>query len=116
MDCCFQWLHCLLARELPLSLVILLWERYMAMFNSETVYDFHAYVCAELLKSIRGNIIGQPVDVMLGLFKDPLEVRVARKHARSVEEGPYNDSWLRELIMRAFHFYQEHPPGDLSEC
>ncbi|KPA84272.1 hypothetical protein ABB37_02305 [Leptomonas pyrrhocoris] len=31
MDGCFQWLHCLLARELPLSLLLRLWDCYLAI-------------------------------------------------------------------------------------
>ncbi|KPI86525.1 hypothetical protein ABL78_4390 [Leptomonas seymouri] len=31
MDGCFQWLHCLLARELPLSLLLRLWDCYLTI-------------------------------------------------------------------------------------
>jgi hypothetical protein len=31
MDGCFQWLHCLLVRELPLPLVLRLWDCYLAI-------------------------------------------------------------------------------------
>nr|VDZ45934.1 Rab-GTPase-TBC_domain_containing_protein_putative/Pfam:PF00566 [Leishmania donovani] len=31
MDGCFQWLHCLLARELPLPLLLRLWDCYLAI-------------------------------------------------------------------------------------
>lgn len=49
----FRWMNCLLMRELPLSLVVRLWDTYFAESRAGAVRDgfhtFHVYVCAALL-------------------------------------------------------------------
>ncbi|RHW74016.1 Rab-GTPase-TBC domain containing protein [Trypanosoma brucei equiperdum] len=114
MDCCFQWLHCLLARELPLRLVVLLWEKYMAVLNSETVHDFHAYVCAVLLTRVRDNVIGQPVDVILNFLKDPLGTRSLQLQHIPDDESKCSQGWLENLVAEAWKFYKGHPPSMLA--
>ena len=44
----FRWMNCLLMRELPLPIVVRLWDTYL---SEESGFEkFHIYVCAELLK------------------------------------------------------------------
>ncbi|KAJ9451217.1 GTPase-activating protein gyp1 [Diplonema papillatum] len=43
----FRWMNCLLVRELPLHLVIRLWDTYLA--EGEHFPTLHVYVCAALL-------------------------------------------------------------------
>lgn len=43
----FQWMNCYLARELPLPLVIRLWDTYLA--EPDGFERFHVYVCAALI-------------------------------------------------------------------
>jgi len=49
----FRWMNCLLMRELPLALVVRLWDTYFAESRAGAVRDgfhtFHVYVCAALL-------------------------------------------------------------------
>ncbi len=43
----FRWMNCLLMRELPLQLVIRVWDTYLS--ELETFGIFHVYVCAAFL-------------------------------------------------------------------
>mmetsp|Transcript_8274 Transcript_8274/g.9204 ORF Transcript_8274/g.9204 Transcript_8274/m.9204 type:complete len:490 (+) Transcript_8274:53-1522(+) len=43
----FRWMNCLLMREMPLQLIIRLWDTYMA--EGENFPKLHVYVCAALL-------------------------------------------------------------------
>lgn len=43
----FRWMNCLLMRELPMRLVIRVWDTYLA--EGETFSVFHVYVCASIL-------------------------------------------------------------------
>jgi len=45
----FRWLNCLLMRELPMPIVIRLWDTYLS--EGETFPTLHVYVCATLLCS-----------------------------------------------------------------
>ncbi|PBJ79433.1 hypothetical protein BCY84_02938 [Trypanosoma cruzi cruzi] len=113
MDCCFQWVHCLLARELPLELLVLLWEKYMAIGNSEAVLEFHSYVCAALMMQLRQKIVGQSVDVIIHLLKDPLEKRT-RPPQGSRNKDVYDCAWLEGLISRASQLLREYPASSLT--
>lgn len=55
----FRWMNCLLLRELPLRLVVRLWDTYMAeMKNSikDGFGNFHIFVCAALLLKFRNKL------------------------------------------------------------
>ena len=55
----FRWMNCLLLRELPLRLVVRLWDTYMAeMKNSikDGFGNFHIFVCAALLLKFRSKL------------------------------------------------------------
>ena len=49
----FRWMNCLLLRELPLHLIVRLWDTYIAEARNGAVRDgfhtFHVYVCGTLL-------------------------------------------------------------------
>ncbi|KAG8342107.1 Rab GTPase TBC domain [Trypanosoma vivax] len=114
MDCCFQWFHCLLARELSVDRLLVLWEKYMALGNSEMVLDFHAYVCAELLRGVRDSVIGKPVDEILKCLKDPLGVRSGHSFQGSPGESVSNRHWLDELIGRSSQLFRDYPPSSIT--
>lgn len=48
LQICFRWMNCLLIRELPLAIVIRLWDTYIAEGPSG-FSDFHTYVCSVFL-------------------------------------------------------------------
>jgi TBC1 domain family member 2 len=64
MQLIFPWLNCLLLRELPLPLVLRLWDTYFAEGGGEGgagagaagFEHFHVYVCAALLAHFSGDI------------------------------------------------------------
>lgn len=119
MDCCFQWVHCLLARELPLDLLVLLWEKYMAMGSGDTVLDFHVYVCVALLTQIRGHIFGKPMDVILQLLKDPLGARSSlhptqQRRQESNGDSVFNHAWLEALVATASRMFHESLTSPLA--
>jgi len=43
----FRWMNCLLMRELPLSVVIRIWDTYLS--EDDTFSIFHVYLCAAFL-------------------------------------------------------------------
>eukprot|EP00761_Pharyngomonas_kirbyi_P002243 gb/GECH01002247.1/.p1 GENE.gb/GECH01002247.1/~~gb/GECH01002247.1/.p1 ORF type:complete len:211 (+),score=41.06 gb/GECH01002247.1/:1-633(+) len=45
----FRWMNCLLMRELPLRLVIRMWDTYLA--EGESFVTLHVFVCAAFLKT-----------------------------------------------------------------
>jgi hypothetical protein len=55
----FRWMNCLLLRELPLRLVVRLWDTYMAETKT-SIKDgfgtFHVFVCAALLLKFRAQL------------------------------------------------------------
>ncbi|RNF27083.1 putative TBC1 domain family member 22A [Trypanosoma conorhini] len=116
MDCCFQWVHCLLARELPLELLVPLWEKYMAIGSSEMVLDFHSYVCVALMMQLRQKLLEKPLDVILQLLKDPLERRAQPPPPPPGPgaDGAHNHAWLEALISTASQLFRDYPAYSLS--
>eukprot|EP00760_Papus_ankaliazontas_P030323 PhM_4_TR4755/c0_g1_i1/m.16660/K20360/TBC1D22, GYP1; TBC1 domain family member 2 len=51
----FQWMHCLLVRELPMHIVVRLWDTYLA--EAHGFADFHVFVCASLLLTWREALL-----------------------------------------------------------
>lgn len=47
MELTFRWMNCLLMREIPMRLVLRLWDTYFS--EDRGVDEFHVYVCAALL-------------------------------------------------------------------
>jgi len=45
----FRWMNCLLMRELPLPIVVRMWDTYLSEGPSEGLSIFHVYVCAAFL-------------------------------------------------------------------
>jgi hypothetical protein len=60
----FRWMNCLLLRELPLHLVVRLWDTYIAEARNGAVRDgfhtFHVYVCGALLLRFSKNLLAMP--------------------------------------------------------
>ncbi|CAD2221493.1 hypothetical protein AGDE_16517 [Angomonas deanei] len=70
VDGCFQWLHCLLLRELPLPLSLLLWDTYKAA-SVEDVYNIHQCMCAALIIELRPHIVSCRPELLVMLLKSP---------------------------------------------
>lgn len=85
-DACFQWLHCLLARELPIQLLTRLWDTYLVIgvggdgvdtggtaatavalggpkranaTSDEAMMVFHVCICCVLLGHLRNHVVFQ---------------------------------------------------------
>ena len=71
----FRWMNCLLVRELPLMLVVRLWDTYLA--EGSDYPALHVYVCASLLLDVRKHIINsdfsESMIYLQGLSKMPLK-------------------------------------------
>ena len=98
-DFCFQWMHCLLVRELPLCLAARLWDTYLSLGSAFP--DFHVYVCTALLLRIRPHVAGQPFDVMLKRLQNPVPKETG-------ETLPV--SFVDELVAEAYVLFVSHPP------
>jgi len=46
----YRWMNCLLMREIPLPLIIRVWDTYLSEEGGDGFMAFHVYVCAAFLK------------------------------------------------------------------
>jgi hypothetical protein len=71
----FRWMNCLLSRELPLRLIIRLWDTYLAESRNspkEGFDNFQVYVCAALLLKFAPKLKEMPfTDLVTFLQKLP---------------------------------------------
>lgn len=113
---CFQWLHCLLARELPLHLLVRLWDTYLAIGVDELLL-FHVYVCTAIILSMRKLIMNAPMDVLMQMMKNPFSalfpIVMPAKGAASPAESRMQkkqEDWLDMVIADAYRLWRLHPP------
>jgi len=67
----FRWMNCLLMRELPLSLIIRMWDTYLSEIDGFSEV-FHVYVCASFLKTWSASLRKLEFqDIMLFLQRLP---------------------------------------------
>lgn len=88
----FRWMNCLLLRELPLKLVIRLWDTYLSETKNsikDGFGNFHVFVCAALLLKFR-----QKLKEMT--FQDLLQFL----HNLPTKDWTYND--VQELLSQAY--------------
>jgi len=52
----FQWMNCLLTREVPMPLVVRMWDTYLSEPHGDGFTVFHVYVCAALLTKWSGKL------------------------------------------------------------
>jgi len=90
----FRWMNCLLLRELPLPLIVRLWDTYIAEARNGAVRDgfhtFHVYVCGTLLLRFSKELLALPTFGELLPFLQKLPTR----------EWGYKD--VEELVAQAF--------------
>lgn len=55
----FRWVNCLMLRDLPLELVVRLWDTYVAEPNGAGFSGFHVYVCAAFLLYYAKDLMGR---------------------------------------------------------
>jgi len=81
----FRWVNCLLMRELPLSLVIRLWDTYIS--EGDRFPTLHTYVCASFLIQFSKELIASDFQTLMMFLhhiptddwtKDDLEPLVSR--------------------------------------
>lgn len=66
MQFAFRWMNCLLMREVPVSVIIRLWDTYLA--ETGGFERFHVYVCVAFLLTFNGTLKDQVFpDVVLFL-------------------------------------------------
>lgn len=101
---CFQWLHCMLTRELPGHLVLRLWDTYLAI-GPEGFRAFHVFVCAALLHDIRKELMGAQFDVIMTRLKGP----------KPEEQWPsLTVEWLDGLIAHAYLLSLQFPAASTN--
>lgn len=59
----FRWVNCLLMRELPLSLVIRLWDTYIA--EGDRFPTLHTYVCASFLLAFSEELLASDFQTLM---------------------------------------------------
>lgn len=68
----FRWMNCLLIRELPISLIIRMWDTYLA--EEDGFNTFHIFVCYALLRRFKDDLLGKAFPENL-LFLQQLPTR-----------------------------------------
>jgi len=72
MQFAFRWMNCLLMRELPVSLVIRVWDTYFA--EVESIASYHIYVSAAFLNRFSNDLKQlEFIDIMLFLKNPPTQ-------------------------------------------
>ena len=66
----FRWMNCLLMREFPLSMIIRMWDTYLAEGDGGFT-DFHTYVCAAFLAKWSVQLQTLDFGEMLLLLQNP---------------------------------------------
>eukprot|EP01041_Mallomonas_annulata_P003288 gene3288-6515_t len=69
MQFSFRWMNCLLLRELPLRVVMRLWDTYLSEERGG-FENFHVYVCAVLLKTFRDKLLTMQFQDILILLQE----------------------------------------------
>mmetsp|Transcript_20219 Transcript_20219/g.51667 ORF Transcript_20219/g.51667 Transcript_20219/m.51667 type:complete len:470 (+) Transcript_20219:261-1670(+) len=59
----FRWFNCLLMRELPLRLIIRLWDTYLA--EGKAFASLHVYVCAALMNKLKKELMSMDFQEMI---------------------------------------------------
>jgi len=66
----YQWMHCLLVRELPMNVLCRLWDTYLA--EAHGFSEFHVFVCASLLLLWRDRLMNmKEFDTVLKFLQVP---------------------------------------------
>jgi len=55
----FRWMNCFLLRELPLSLILRLWDTYLCQGLNDGFNIFHVYVCAAILSNFSKELLAK---------------------------------------------------------
>lgn len=54
----FRWFNCLLIREFPINLLVLMWDSYLGEGGPSSFgHKFHPYVCSSFLKKFRSSLL-----------------------------------------------------------
>lgn len=94
----FRWVNCLLMRELPLHLVIRLWDTYIA--EGDRFPTLHTYVCASFLISFSKELVSSDFQTLM-MFLHHLPT------------DDWTTSTLEPLISQAFMWQAQY--GDASQ-
>eukprot|EP01116_Phalansterium_solitarium_P003849 TRINITY_DN14678_c0_g1_i1.p1 TRINITY_DN14678_c0_g1~~TRINITY_DN14678_c0_g1_i1.p1 ORF type:complete len:392 (-),score=125.11 TRINITY_DN14678_c0_g1_i1:48-1223(-) len=93
----FRWMNCLLMRELPLPLIIRVWDTYFS--ELETLGLFHVYTCAAFLKEFSGTLLKMDFQEMM-LFLN------------NVHTGAWDEDQIELLLSQAYVWIKN--PNTLS--
>lgn len=68
-----RWMNCLLVRELPIELILRLWDTYLCQGDSIAAgfKDFHVYVCAAYLKKFSKTLLEMDFQEMIIFLQNP---------------------------------------------
>lgn len=94
-------MNCLLTRELPLRLIVRLWDTYIAE-STHAVRDgfeaFHVYVCAALLDKFKPRLLERTTHDLLSFLQ-----------ALDKETASWGVGEVEELLSKAYVFTQMFP-------
>lgn len=108
IDGCFQWLHCLLSRELPMPLLLRLWDTFLTL-NGGDLLSFHVCVCAALMLDLRPRLVTTTADVMIQVLKKPYDALFPRNATGSEEVDLHRpQEWLTVIIADAYRLWRQH--------
>jgi len=98
----FRWMNCLLMRELPLRLVVRVWDTYIAESRAavrDGFEGFHVYVCAALLDRFKPRLLALETHALLQFLQ-----------ALDKETAGWGVGDVEELLSKAYVFTQMFPP------
>jgi len=107
IDFCFRWIHCFLARELPMPLLLRLWDTYLAV-GVDAVLPLHVSVCAALVFELRPQLLAsRSSDEMMEVLKEPFKHVVMSSRRGDAHEQALQ--WMQELLARAYQLWRKYP-------
>ncbi len=84
----FRWMNCFLLRELPLKVILRIWDTYISE-EKGGFENFHVYVCVVLLKEFKEKLMKMPFqDILLFLQEPPT--------------SDWNDDKVEPILSQAF--------------
>eukprot|EP01065_Artemidia_motanka_P021563 TRINITY_DN25790_c0_g1_i1.p1 TRINITY_DN25790_c0_g1~~TRINITY_DN25790_c0_g1_i1.p1 ORF type:complete len:416 (+),score=144.73 TRINITY_DN25790_c0_g1_i1:56-1249(+) len=98
-----RWMNCLLVRELPLSLVLRLWDTYLS--EGDDFPSLHVYVCAVMLEHYSAELRSRDFTEVM-MFAQALNSQ--RVHVRLLEE------WIsRAYVLQARFEHSNHLTAEM---
>ena len=95
LEFAFKWINCLLVRELPLPMIMRLWDAYMSE-GTDQYSTLHVYVCLAILKRYSPELLKMDFCDMMQMLLSPPTTE-------------YTEDDVSELLSSAYQLQQLFP-------